>query len=92
MFSINALDVLNQRKISVTAPHFSKINLGKIDWLDNKIEDWIISNLKGRYYVIEQPYITEEGKLKTSRFAGFEDHKETTYFILACPYLRRNYD
>ncbi len=90
MLDLNALDILNCRKVSVEAPHFSKISVSGKEWMDDKIEEWIIANLKGRYYLIDQPYITDEGKLKTAKFAGFEDHKEITYFILACPHLRRN--
>jgi len=91
MLDLNALDVLNSRKITSAAPHFSKIMISNFDWdtLDQSIEDWITANLKGRYYLISLPYVAEDGKLKTARFAGFEDHKEITYFILACPHIRR---
>jgi hypothetical protein len=34
--------------------------------------------------------VDQSGKMATSTFLGFEDQKELTYFILACPYLRRN--
>jgi hypothetical protein len=90
MLDLNALDILNCRKMTTEVSHFSKINIGKPDWGDDQIEDWIIANLKGRYYLLDQPYVSEDGKFKTSRFAGFEDQKEITYFILACPHLRRN--
>ena len=90
MFDLNALDILNCRKMATEVSHFSKINIGKPDWGGGQIENWIIGNLKGRYYLLDQPYVSEDGKLKTSRFAGFEDQKEITYFILACPHLRRN--
>lgn len=91
MLDLNALDVLNNRKMLTAVPHFSKIMINALDWdIDKTIEDWITVNLKGRYYILSQPYISEDGKLKTARFAGFEDHKEITYFILACPHLRRN--
>lgn len=90
MLDLNVLDVLDCRKMITAVPHFSKIMVNRVDWDSDKIEDWITSNLKGRFYLLDQPYITEEGKLKSARFAGFEDPKEITYFILACPHLRRN--
>jgi len=90
MLDLNVLDVLDCRKMDTVVPHFSKVLVNRSDWDSDKIDDWITANLKGRYYLLDQPYITEEGKLKSARFAGFEDHKEITYFILACPYLRRN--
>lgn len=91
MLDLNALDVLNSRRIHTNAPHFSKIMVQQTDWdLDQNLENWITANLKGRYYIISQPYVSDDGKLKNAKFAGFEDHKEITYFILACPHLRRN--
>lgn len=91
MLDLNALDVLNSRKINTAAPHFAKIMVNQTEWdFDQNLESWITANLKGRYYIITQPYINDDGKLKNAKFAGFEDHKEITYFILACPYLRRN--
>jgi hypothetical protein len=36
------------------------------------------------------PHVDQEGKLKSATFVAFEDHKELTYFMLACPHLRRN--
>lgn len=90
MLYLNELDILSCRKVKNEAPHFSKVMVSKTEWVDDGIEDWISNNLKGRFYILSQPYLNDEGKLKTAKFAGFEDHKEITYFILACPYLRRN--
>lgn len=91
MLDLNALDILDSRKMNTAVPHFSKVMIHAVEWdSDQTIENWITANLKGRYYIIPQPYVTEDGKLKTARFAGFEDQKEITYFILACPHLRRN--
>jgi len=41
MLDLNALDVLNSRKITSAAPHFSKIMISNFDWdtLDQSIED-----------------------------------------------------
>jgi len=44
----------------------------------------------GRFYIKRQPGISQDGKLKTATYVGFEDHKELTYFMLACPHIRRN--
>jgi hypothetical protein len=55
------------------------------------IEKWIENKLNGRYCIVKQPSISsKDNHLKTATFVGFEDQKEITYFILACPYLRRN--
>jgi hypothetical protein len=57
---------------------------------DYNIVNWIKSRLKGRYYVTHAPALGDDDKVKISTFVGFEEQKELTYFMLACPYLRRN--
>jgi hypothetical protein len=54
------------------------------------LEEWVRFKLKGRYYITKQPSIDSGGNLKSNLFIGFEDSKELTYFMLACPHLRRN--
>jgi hypothetical protein len=75
MIEYNPLDILKKRSLRVMPPHFGKIKLEEI---------------KGRYAVVKLSSIENDSKLKSAMFAGFEDHKELTYFMLACPYLRRN--
>ena len=54
------------------------------------MEEWVKIKLKGRYCIVKQPSIDSSGSLKSAHFIGFEDQKELTYFMLACPMLRRN--
>jgi hypothetical protein len=89
MIEINALDVLKERQVNCAFPQFSKTKLSEGEWNDNDIEVWIKNKLKGRFYVQKLPNVGTDGKLRSSTFVGFEDHKELTYFMLACPYLRR---
>lgn len=90
MFDLNPLDVLNKRSLAFIPPHFAKYKLNEDAWNHNQIESWIKSKLKGRYAVAKQPSLGKEGQLKTATFVAFEDQKELTYFMLACPHLRRN--
>ena len=92
MFNLNPIEVLKQRSLSVMPPHFSKIKIANQDFFnfDHSVEDWIKSKLKGRYCIVRLPAIDSDEKFKSCNFVGFEDHKELTYFMLACPYLRRN--
>ena len=90
MFNLNPLDVLNRRELKVLPPHFSKIKISDGDLFDNKIKNWISTKLKGRYCIIKTPAIDPGGNLKSATFVAFEDQKELTYFMLACPHLRRN--
>ena len=90
MFDLNPLDVLKQRELKFLPPHFSKAKLTDADFFEGNLLEWIRTKLKGRFCVTKQPTLDQEGNLKTATFVAFEDQKELTYFMLACPYLRRN--
>jgi len=90
MIEYNPLEILKKRSLQVMPPHFGKIKLADVNFLTHEIENWIRIKLKGRYAIVKLPTIGNDSKLKSSIFAGFEDQKELTYFMLACPYLRRN--
>lgn len=89
MFDLNPIDVLKQRKLNTLPPHFSKIKILDLEIFEG-IEDWIKTKLKGRYCLVKHPGIDQSGNLKSSFYIGFEDQKELTYLMLACPILRRN--
>lgn len=89
MFNLNPIDVLKQRKLKSTPPHFVKMQINEAE-VFNGIEDWVKTKLKGRYYMLKRPGIDTQGKLSSSTYIGFEDPKELTFFMLACPQLRRN--
>ena len=89
MLELNALDVLNCRKIDFITPQFSKIKISEGDFFGNDLEDWIKTKLKGRFYLQRTPGVSTDGKVRSVIYLGFEDHKELTYFMLACPHLRR---
>ena len=92
MFDLNPLDVLNKRSLSYIPPHFVKFKLTEDGYYSNigNTENWIKNKLKGRYVIAKIPTVSKEGHLKTATFVAFEDQKELTYFMLACPHLRRN--
>ena len=93
MFDLNPLEVLNKRVLSHIPPHFAKFKIedrGLFNFGGDNLENWIRVRLKGRYAIAKQPAIDKDGHLKTATFVAFEDQKELTYFMLACPHLRRN--
>ena len=90
MFNLNPIDVLKQRELTTLPPHFVKVQISEGELIDSNLTNWIKTKLKGRYSVIRLPISGETGGIKSRTFAAFEDHKELTYFMLACPYLRRN--
>ena len=89
MFDLNPIDVLKQRKLKTVAPHFKKVKITETEIFEG-LEDWVKTKLKGRYFIAKQPSIDSSGNLRSTHFIGFEDQKELTYFMLACPHLRRN--
>jgi hypothetical protein len=91
MYDLNPLDVLKQREVKTLPPHFAKCKLpNDILLFDEDFNGWIRTKLKGRFCITRVPAINESGHLKSSTVIAFEDQKELTYFMLACPYLRRN--
>jgi hypothetical protein len=90
MFNLNPIDVLNRRELKVLPPHFSKIKVTEGDIFGGEIKHWVRTKLKGRFCILRTPSLDQEGNLKSATFVGFEDQKELTYFMLACPHLRRN--
>lgn len=88
MFDLNPLDILKQRRIKYAAPHFSELIVSDSEIFDG-VEDWVKNKLTGRYYIVKKPAIDKNNVLKSSYYIGFEDQKELTYFMLACPQLRR---
>ena len=87
MLEFNVLDIVHRRKMKYLPKHFVKINVTAT--FNNDVEDWIQSKLKGRYWIANTASISQEGKLQATYYAAFEDQKELTYFMLACPFIRR---
>jgi len=85
MIELNPLDVLNKRSLKWLPPHFAKsrISFSAIQQQE-KIDTWIKHRLKGRYCVLNKPNLNSTPSI----VVGFEDEKELTYFMLACPFLR----
>ncbi|NBP56101.1 hypothetical protein EBU71_06120 [bacterium] len=90
MFNLNPLTVLGVRSLTWMPPHFSKIKVATNVWsAEVQIKDWIEQKLTGRYSIVSAPGTeSSTGKLKVLTYVGFEDDKELTYFMLACPHIR----
>jgi hypothetical protein len=91
MIELNPLDVLHSRKLFRIPRHFSKVKLSDSSFVTDlhEIENWIENRCKSRYSISKVCSTDNTGKIKESTFAGFEEEKELTYFMLACPYFRR---
>ena len=89
-FNLNPLDVLGKRKLTFMPLHFAKAKISDCEFITDDLTDWIENRLDGRFSICHEPSIDANGKLGTATFIGFENQKELTYFLLACPYSRRN--
>lgn len=85
--NINPLNVLRKRIVNTMPMHFSKIAIDT--FYDREIVNWIDKKLEGRYFLKFSPNVDQTGNLKNQLYAGFEEEAELTYFLLACPHIRR---
>ena len=78
------------RKLNFPPPYFECVNI-KLNYnMIDTIEKWIEKNCKKRYYIGKNIDLTKDRKIDNVIKIGFEDPKELSYFILACPYLKYN--
>lgn len=89
MIDLNPLNIIKKRKLDYLPPNFIRVQINDFDLYDDHLENWITHKLNGRYAISKIPFVDENKTLKLANFVGFEDHKEITYFTLACPYFRR---
>lgn len=86
----NALDFYGLRQPQNAPRHFEYINIPIQYNLENTIKRWIVSHLKGRFFVGKTAIFTKNNKIEEYLQIGFEDSKELSYFTLACPHLKYN--
>lgn len=90
MIDLNPLDILDARKLDFLPNHFAKVSISDIWALDDDdVENWIRNHSTGRYAIERYPSSNKSEALRSTTFVGFEEEKELTYFMLACPYFRR---
>lgn len=93
MIDLNPLNVLGIRKLNFLPVHFSIIksqDLGIMHTFLDDVESWIVNKLSGRYCLVNTPLLNSNENLEDTAVIGFEEAKEMTYFLLSCPYIRRN--
>ncbi len=85
---ITAQDFFEIRRLKFEPPHLATIDLPHTYNMESAISKWIESNLKKRYFLKKAVSLTKENKIESVLRAGFEDPKELSYFVLACPHLK----
>jgi hypothetical protein len=85
----NALNFFNARKSTAVVPHFEYITIPYTYNIEDSLNKWVMKNLKGRYFLSKTVGVsTQTGKVETLLKVGFEDSKEMSFFMLACPLLK----
>ena len=90
---INPLSVFGMRRVSFCPPHFESANVDLTYNLSRVIESWIDENTKGRYYLGQRVIDSDNRdlgrrKIKYVTTVSFENSKDLSYFLIACPYLK----
>ena len=85
---INPLEVFNARKVNHPPSYFEYINVALTYNLEDSIAKWIKSHLKNRFFVGKNVILDNNNRLTQVLTIGFEDGKDMSYFMLACPHLK----
>jgi hypothetical protein len=84
------LDLLNARQLNWNPVSFHTTKISIFESLNiDDLTNWIKEKLVGRFYINRTPVVASDNRLKSILVLGFEEEKELTYFMLACPYFRR---
>jgi hypothetical protein len=86
----NPLNVFDVRQVTSLPPHFEYINLPQKYNLENSLAKWILRNCKHRFYISRNVTLDSERKVIPVITVGFEETKDMSYFMLACPHLKYN--
>ncbi len=85
---INSLNVFEVRQVKSAPPHFEYVNLPMKYNLEESLVKWIKQNLKNRFYAGKNISLDSDNKLVQVLTVGFEETKDMSYFMLACPHLK----
>lgn len=84
----NPLNVFEARQCIFAPPHFEYVNVPMTYNLEQSIVKWVDKNLKHRFYVGKNVSLNDENKVQQVLTIGFEEAKDMSYFMLACPHLK----
>ena len=84
----NPLNFFKIRQVKYPPEHFDYLHLPMKYNLVESIAKWIYENQKGKFFVGKSLEIDSNNQVNVMLKVGFENHKELSYFTLACPHLR----
>ena len=83
----NPLELFKLRQVSCLPPHFELVQTPIVYNMEASITAWIKDHLKGRFYIGRGIGLDQDSVANVLKI-GFEDPKEASYFMLACPHLK----
>lgn len=83
----NPLNLFGARQVELLPPNFTIVTMPATYNTHDSIVRWIYDHCKGRFYAGKGIELSN-GSVETVIKIGFEDPKESSYFVLACPYLK----
>lgn len=83
----NPLNFYKLRRLKLLPRHFDFITVELTYNIESGFVNWIEENLKSRYY-IGKSFSIDKSQIGAVLKIGFEDPKELSYFVLACPHLK----
>lgn len=83
----NVYDIFQIRQVEFLPKHFEAIEVQIKYNLENSLKKWILNNLKGRFYLGTGIALIDNNVSSVLK-VGFENSKEMSYFVLACPLLK----
>ena len=89
-FKTNIYNVFEVRQVDFPPVNLEYASIPLSYNMVSAIKKWIEYNLKSRYYIGKSVTLTSENTITNSLKIGFEESKELSYFMLACPYLKYN--
>ena len=84
----NPLNVFEVRQVKSAPPHFEYVNLPMTYNIEGSIVKWVKQNLKHRFYIGKNVALDNDNKLTQVLTVGFEETKDLSFFMLACPHLK----
>lgn len=88
---INPLNVFKVRQVDFCPAYFETTIFPTRYNLSDSIADWIDNHCSGRYYIGKTMTIDKiNNQVSQGVKVGFENSRELSYFLLACPHLKYN--
>ena len=84
----NPLNVFLARRVKYPPPHFEYVNIPMTYNLEESIVKWVNVHLKNRFYVSKNVSLDNSNSIIPVITIGFEETKDMSYFMLACPHLK----